>query len=355
MQVICVCATVVLGAIGVVLSGSLLGPRLGKFLVRTCARKCRTARPSGPSQTADAFLPDVSAEQQNPTDLYSSPRLRPPTLTESPTSPIPRIAWQTARSHDGATDDMWRLVQAFRRSAPTMDHFFLDDREADALIAAHFNSSVHEAYKRLPLGVMRSDVIRVVVVYLYGGAYADTDTTLLEPTSAWLRDGCDVVLGVEDNRKLVTQFAFAATPKHPLVASVMEGIIKNIMSQYDKHGRHFVHETTGPLAMTMGALRYLETVGWAPPRGAAGDDGTPADDEKDTPAFSAGQPDLDTFATDHGAALKKSTGVCINSASRTEALMKNGAASVTVQLQSSAWPSWRVERDQLREAGQPPV
>lgn len=348
VQIGCICAVAAIGGVVAVLSGLLRGPR--PFAWQTPACVAPTVQPQPPVPV----LQHVSEEQQNPTDLFSAPRLRPPTLAEALSSPIPRIVWQTARTHHGANEDMWRLVQAFRRSASTMDHFFLDDVEADALMTAHFNSSVHNAYRRLPLGVMRGDVIRLVVVYLYGGAYADTDTTLLEPASSWLRSGCDVVLGVEGNRKLVTQFAFAATPKHPLVATVLGQVINNIMSPYDKHSRHFVHETTGPLAMTSAILRYLAAKGWAPPHRPDENNGTPEDSDTDTPAFPAGHPDLDAFATEHGEALRKGTGVCLNNLSRTDALLANMGASYRGHLQSSAWPSWRAERDQLHQATQAP-
>lgn len=73
---------------------------------------------------------------------------------------IPQTIWQTARSHDNNPRFGTELYNTWTKQHPNWDHYFLDDAEVDAFVAAHYNRTVLQAFRDMPLGVMRADVFR---------------------------------------------------------------------------------------------------------------------------------------------------------------------------------------------------
>ena len=51
----------------------------------------------------------------------------------------------------------------------------------------------------LPVGVMRGDLWRYMVIYIYGGVYADLDTECWEPISVWMKDEYDMIVCPEND------------------------------------------------------------------------------------------------------------------------------------------------------------
>jgi mannosyltransferase OCH1-like enzyme len=50
--------------------------------------------------------------------------------------------------------DLWTKLN------PLWDHVMLDDEEIDAFVAANYNESVLQAFRALPIGVMKADAFR---------------------------------------------------------------------------------------------------------------------------------------------------------------------------------------------------
>lgn len=85
--------------------------------------------------------------------------VRPTSRTRAEVS-VPQTIWQTARSHHNNPEYGTDLFNTWTRQNPGWDHYFMDDAEIEAFIGAHYNETVLEAYRDLPLGVMKADVFR---------------------------------------------------------------------------------------------------------------------------------------------------------------------------------------------------
>jgi mannosyltransferase OCH1-like enzyme len=73
---------------------------------------------------------------------------------------IPVQIWQTLKSHEGAPEAGVALVQTWSEKNPACDHFVLDDTEMDSFVATFYNATVLEAFRAMPLAVMRADLCR---------------------------------------------------------------------------------------------------------------------------------------------------------------------------------------------------
>lgn len=87
-------------------------------------------------------------------------RTQDPDLFDQTTVSIPQTIWQTARVRTDTPPSGTDLFNSWTEKNPTWDHYFLDDEEVATFVAAHYNDTVQEAFRDLPLGVMKADVFR---------------------------------------------------------------------------------------------------------------------------------------------------------------------------------------------------
>ena len=124
-----------------------------------------------------------------------------------------------------------------------------------------------EDYNWLKTPTERSDFARILIMYHYGGVYADNDVELRRPPEEWTmgEKGVGLVIGLEYSKKKdtvlvnsVAQYVFAAVPRHPLLKEVLNHIVDNIHTERttgDVYYRNFgalakVLDRTGPQVLT---------------------------------------------------------------------------------------------------------
>lgn len=138
---------------------------------------------------------------------------------QSATQKIPKLIWQTSKSNP--PQQAYPLIKSWIDLNPEYEWLFMDDDRCSKFIEDNFSTEFHTMYKSLPYGVMRADVWRVAVVYVYGGIYVDTDCRCITPISTWLNPTDELIVGVEVEGGDLLNFAFASTPKNPALLSVL--------------------------------------------------------------------------------------------------------------------------------------
>ena len=120
-----------------------------------------------------------------------------------PFARIPRIIHMTCRDSSRIEDATWRrCVNAWRTLHPEYEIRIRDDADVDAFLCKHAPGAV-KAWRAMPIGAIKADVYRYIVLKVEGGVYADMDCEPLksiEPLRAqYDRPGGPppVVLGME--------------------------------------------------------------------------------------------------------------------------------------------------------------
>lgn len=144
------------------------------------------------------------------------------------------------------------LIDSWRKHYPDFKHLFW----AESLINAFLTTESREirfAYSKLSY-IEQIDFFRYLIIYQFGGIYADCDTLPLKSVEPLLNT--DFLAGIEENRMKhwltfpaslgVTQYFFAAAPRHPLIKAAIDFIVNNA----EMHTPTL--EKTGP-----GLLSYL--------------------------------------------------------------------------------------------------
>lgn len=170
---------------------------------------------------------------------------------------IPKIIWQTYKEpYDSLAPYMKDAVQTWKDFNPEYELKYMDDTQAAEFIKAEYGQEWYDIFVNLPVGVMRGDLWRYMIVYKYGGVYADLDTECLIPISTWMLEDKEFIVCPETSNHFC-QWTFAATAGHPILKSVLD-LIKQRLLNPEYGSPHFVHTHTGPAIWTEGINKALE-------------------------------------------------------------------------------------------------
>ena len=138
---------------------------------------------------------------------------------------IPKIIWQTYKTPYPTLQSV-DSIRTWLDLNPDHVWYYFDDAKCERFVRDHFDDEFYQMYMALPLGVMKADVWRVAVVYVYGGIYADLDTRCLVPVAQWIHDTDELIVGVETPHGAINNFVFAAVPRHPAVYTVLQTLLE---------------------------------------------------------------------------------------------------------------------------------
>jgi mannosyltransferase OCH1-like enzyme len=169
---------------------------------------------------------------------------------------IPKIIWQTYKdSFDQLQPYMVDAINTWKKLNPDFEYRYMDDTQAAEFILNEYDKEWHDIFVNLPVGVMRGDLWRYMVIYKYGGVYADLDTECINPINTWLNKDYDMIVCPETDIHYC-QWTFAASAEHPVLKSVLDTIKEKLLNP-EYGSPHFVHTHTGPSIWTEGINKAL--------------------------------------------------------------------------------------------------
>ena len=176
---------------------------------------------------------------------------------------IPKIIWQTYKdSFSELPQYVKDATQTWKDLNPEYKYLYMDDEEIRSFILHEFDEEWLNIFNSYPVGVMRGDLWRYMVIYIYGGVYADIDTICNKPIDTWINVGANLVVCIDDDNSHYAQFVFAATPKHPTLKLVLD-LIKDRPKAKPYADQLYVHDATGidvwSAAVAMGLLSNHNT------------------------------------------------------------------------------------------------
>jgi mannosyltransferase OCH1-like enzyme len=195
---------------------------------------------------------------------------------------IPPIVHQTWKSDD-LPRSLKECCASWKRFNPDFDYRFYDDRSCAAFIYAKY-PDLAQLYESLPLPILRADLFRYLIVYSFGGLYADIDMECLRPIDRFLSlDGA--IFSIEARLTSIRQrelgyrhpyqianCIFASEAGHPFLRRVIDRAVALLRSQQAITPAS-VEDITGPRMLTRlfyeGApqrTRILKQIYWIPYR-----------------------------------------------------------------------------------------
>ena len=169
---------------------------------------------------------------------------------------IPKIIWQTYKDpYDQLQPYMIDAINTWKNLNPDFKYKYMDDTQAAEFVLNEYGQEWHNIFTSLPVGVMRGDLWRYMVIYKYGGVYADLDTECLNPIQTWLNEEYEMIVCPETDIHFC-QWTFAASAQNPILKSVLDTIKQKLLDP-EYGSPHFVHTHTGPAIWTEGINKAL--------------------------------------------------------------------------------------------------
>jgi alpha 1,6-mannosyltransferase len=185
---------------------------------------------------------------------------------------IPKIIWQTYKTDFlDLPDTAKRTAQTWKRQNKHYKYKYLNDQEVEDFVLKYYGKDWHNLLISVPLGVIKADIFRYLIIYKFGGIYTDLDTKCIMPIDTWIRGlkspykDYDAVFGAEvvgDGQYpyRICQWTFAAKPGLPvfktLIDNVYDALSNTDWSKVDNHN-HTVHFTSGPNIFSYSILSHL--------------------------------------------------------------------------------------------------
>ena len=185
----------------------------------------------------------------------------------------------------------WDRAQTWDALNPSFTHEYMTDEKMEAYVREHFHKSqpdIEALYMEVQDPIIRSDLIRYLILLSSGGAYNDLDVSCLKPISQWLpswyssNEDIGVVLGVEVDNDMgpdgrtpngtplfeLVNWTLMSKPNQPFLWFLILRVCENLRSIARLRGvplgqvtfsQQDVLDTTGPAALTKAFFDYAKS------------------------------------------------------------------------------------------------
>lgn len=171
---------------------------------------------------------------------------------------IPKIIWQTYKdSFEDLPSYAKKTAQTWKDLNPEYRYIYMNDKDIERFVLKYYGIDWYNIITKCPIGVMKSDIWRYLVIYKYGGFYIDLDTICTKPLKEWVNNNKSLIICVDDDQLTYGQYAFAASPSNGALKKVIDNV-KNNLTNPDYTNRHFVHLLTGVHVFTDSIKEYFK-------------------------------------------------------------------------------------------------
>lgn len=169
---------------------------------------------------------------------------------------IPKIIWQTYKTeYKDLPNKALINSKKWKDLHPSYEYRYMSDSDIYDFVDKYYGKEMLRLIKSFKIPVMMADLWRVLVIYEFGGIYADIDTYPTEPLENKIDFSKNMVIGIE-NGLHYSQWAFMAEPKSPIIKSIIDVIVERCKN-IDYNKKEFVHYHTANDAFSEGIRRYF--------------------------------------------------------------------------------------------------
>jgi hypothetical protein len=141
---------------------------------------------------------------------------------------IPKKIFQTYKvPFNELSDNAMQLIIGWKTNNPDYEYYYYSDEDVEKFILKYFDADWHKRFLSLEYPVMKADVFRMLVVYIYGGFYVDLDMVSLTPLNYINKETTKASFGVH-NYALLTHPFFGFSEKHPMLKFLIDSLAKSI-------------------------------------------------------------------------------------------------------------------------------
>jgi mannosyltransferase OCH1-like enzyme len=158
------------------------------------------------------------------TQFVTIPKLLDPRTSSTYVQKIPKIIWQTMKTNRlpifmKSYTDTWINLN------PEYEYRFYDDNDIIDFLKTDFPGYL-EGYSGLKYGASKADLWRYLIIYKYGGVYADIDSKCIHPLCEWVDPKASFVTQLGVNKD-ICQWLILSIPGNPIFLRAAEKTLQN--------------------------------------------------------------------------------------------------------------------------------
>lgn len=180
-------------------------------------------------------------------------------------SKIPPSVWQTYKT-TALPMSALEARHTWISLNPEFSCMLWDDVDIERYIQQNWPSDFLDFFHSLPIGAMKADLWRYLILASEGGVYSDIDSVCLLPIREWplkapISSSHVLLIDLDIDQNQFCQWTFAATPRHP----AMHYICYYVLNQWKQRkgfaigsdGKINVLATTGPIVFSNAIKSYI--------------------------------------------------------------------------------------------------
>jgi mannosyltransferase OCH1-like enzyme len=194
---------------------------------------------------------------------------------------IPKKIFQTYKTdYNDLSEIQKAMTKTWIDKNPGYDYRYYSDQDIEKFILRHYGQEWHELFVTVKYPVMKADIFRILILYKYGGFYADLDTECVVPLDSVVNDSDTAVISTWAHYEMCHWF-FGFEAGHPLLENAVTSLkisidhsnyeryydteySKHMTPDYIPHGHkiqnqiyRYVQDVTGPMWWTAEVRKYL--------------------------------------------------------------------------------------------------
>ena len=190
-------------------------------------------------------------------------------------SRIPKIIHQTWKSRD-LPENYKKYSNSWKNKHPEWEYKFYDDDDCIQFMSFYYPQFLN-CYNSLEIPVMKADMFRYLVLYQFGGIYADIDAECLKSVDELLDDSL-MIVGIDldfsnfwmkfspmysfykkhNINKQYVQYVFISQPKNHILLEIVDAICNYPTAKLDKNYFKNTFLKTGPGIFTKIVDKYVK-------------------------------------------------------------------------------------------------
>lgn len=139
---------------------------------------------------------------------------------------IPKIIWQTFKTNK-LHKKSYEYVKTWKELNPDYEYRFFTDNDIIEFIKNEFPEYLN-LYKKITIGAIKSDFWRLLVLYKYGGIYADIDSFCSKPLNTLIKEKDTYITCIHKNHKHCQHFCLIVEAKNDIIKLCLDQAIYNL-------------------------------------------------------------------------------------------------------------------------------
>lgn len=148
---------------------------------------------------------------------------------------IPKIIWQTMKTNEVPVF-MKNYADSWIDLNPEYEYRFCDDDDIIDFLKTDFPEYL-DGYNKLKYGASKADLWRYLVMYKYGGVYADIDCKCIRPLRDWMKSESAFVTQLGTNKD-ICQWLIITVPQNPVFLKAAQKTLQNSKNNNHKASYH---------------------------------------------------------------------------------------------------------------------